>query len=112
MRLDWECVRTVMSAVEALDGRDMLAPATLPGVSEEQVVEHFRLLREAGLMEGYPAGERPLFAVRLTWAGHQLLATMRSRTLWERIKTEARDKGLELSMAVIKTLAARVLAAF
>lgn len=113
MRIDWECARAILLATEALEGpRDMVAPGTLKGFSEEEAVEHIRLLVEAGFIEGYPSGAHALFAKRLTWAGHEFLATLRSKDLWARIKTEAKDRGLALSFDVVKTLAGRLIQHF
>ena len=112
MKLDWNCVRSVMSATEALSPGDMLAPAVVPGYAEDVVIEHIRLLVEAGMVDGYPSGKRSaLFTERLTWDGHQLLATMKSPALWDRVKTEAKDRGLALSFDAIKVLAAKWLEA-
>ncbi|AAU91003.1 DUF2513 domain-containing protein [Methylococcus capsulatus] len=109
MRLDWNLARSVLEAAEALgDEKDRVAPGAFPGVAEEVAIEHFRLLCEAGLADGYPQGRSPLFLTRLTWSGHQFLATLRSRTLWSRVKAEAKDRGLALSFEVIKALAAKL----
>jgi len=41
---------------------------------------------------------------RLTMAGHDLLDTMRSASLWETIKSTAQSKGVELTFDAIKTI--------
>ena len=46
---------------------------------------------------------------RLTMAGHDLLDTMRSTTIWEKIKTTAKSKGIELTFDAIKALGALAL---
>jgi hypothetical protein len=107
MKLDWNCIRAVLTATEELTQGDMLAPGTLPGYSDDMVIEHIRLLQEAGLIEGYPAGRSARFAVRLTWNGHQFLATMKSPTLWDKVKTDAKDSGIALSFDVVKLLAGK-----
>ena len=40
----------------------------------------------------------------LTWQGHDLLDTLRSKPVWERIKTTAKDKGIELTFDAVKVL--------
>lgn len=110
MRLDWECVRAILVATEELEGeRDVVAPATLPGFTEDEVVEHIRLLCEAGFIEGFPKGPRPMFSKRLTWSGHELLATLRSKELWSQIKLTAKERSLALSFEVVKALASRLI---
>lgn len=109
MRLDWECVRAILDGAEGLAPRDLLAPGKVVGFDEETVVEHIRLLVEAKLIEGYPKGSGALFASRLTWDGHQFLAVLRSQSLWSRIKSEAKDRGLHLSFDLVRALGARLL---
>lgn len=40
----------------------------------------------------------------LSWAGHDLLDTLRSKPVWERIKTTAKEKGPELTFDAVKAL--------
>ncbi len=47
---------------------------------------------------------------KLTWAGHEFLATIRSKTVWDKIKNVIKDKGLDLSVEAIKIAAPNVLA--
>lgn len=109
MRLDWNCIREILVATESLEDGNVAAPGMFPGFSEDKVVEHIRLLVEAGFIEGYPKGAAAMFSRRLTWSGHEFLATLRSRDLWSRIKTEAKYRGLELSFELIKVLASKYL---
>lgn len=50
-----------------------------------------------------------LHSPRLSMAGHDLLETMRSATIWEKIKTTAKTKGIELTFDAIKALGAATL---
>lgn len=50
--------------------------------------------------QGYKYTSEP----RLTSKGHDLLDTMRTPVLWERIKTTAKQKGVELSFNAINVL--------
>ena len=40
----------------------------------------------------------------LTWKGHEFLDTIRSKSVWEKIKSAALEKGLELTFDTIKKL--------
>jgi hypothetical protein len=46
----------------------------------------------------------------LTWQGHELLDTIRSKPVWDKIKSTALDKGLELTFDTVKLLGAKALA--
>ncbi len=40
----------------------------------------------------------------LTWEGHDLLDTIRSKPIWEKIKSLAQAKGIELTFDAVKAL--------
>jgi hypothetical protein len=115
MKLDWELVRLILLELESsADATTILQPTEIAGYDRPLVSYHLRLLTEAGLVHGecsQSIGE-PLccYATSLTWGGHQLLETMRSKPMWNRIKTVARERGLTLSFEVIKAVAAKVVA--
>lgn len=83
---------------------------------ENKLGGHLELLVENGYIDGLQV-IRSLdgglhFGVanpRLTMAGHDLLDTMRSATVWESIKTTAKDKGIELTFDSIKAIGAYAL---
>jgi len=63
-------------------------------------VRHLLLLRDAGYIKGVrfdSLGGPGIASPELTWEGHELLDTIRSRTVWAKVKSMAKDKGLELS---------------
>lgn len=111
MKRDWEIVRSVLEEVEALgeqqfQGSQFGYAADTPN---DQVlrVRHILLLHEAGFIKGVRAdsfGGPALLSPELTWAGHELLDTIRSQTVWTRVKSLAKDKGLELTFDAVKGL--------
>ncbi|OWQ93844.1 hypothetical protein CDN99_05260 [Roseateles aquatilis] len=65
------------------------------------------LLWTAGFIEAIDAGPMTgpaILSPELTWQGHDLLDTLRSRPMWERIKTTAKEKGLQLTFDAVKGL--------
>lgn len=48
-----------------------------------------------------------LMSPELTWQGHEMLATLRSKPVCEKIKGTAQEKGIELSFDTVITLAKR-----
>ncbi len=78
---------------------------------EGRIAGHLELLVDNGYVEGIQVLRGAdghislgLSSPRLTMAGHDLLDTMRSKPIWEKIKTAAQSKGIELTFDAIKTL--------
>lgn len=129
MKRDWDLLRKQLTDIE--EGRDVLADipdapkwtddltweayddlAKDQRAIEERIAGHLELLIDNGYVEGLQVlrGADNHFAYgpsapRLTMAGHDLLDTMRSTTIWESIKSTARTKGIELTFDAIKALA-------
>ncbi|KAA0089765.1 DUF2513 domain-containing protein [Paraburkholderia sp. T12-10] len=129
MKRDWDLLRKQLTDIE--EGRDVLADipdapkwtddltweayddlAKDQRAIEERIAGHLELLIDSGYVEGLQVlrGADNHFAYgssapRLTMAGHDLLDTMRSTTIWESIKSTARTKGIELTFDAIKALA-------
>jgi hypothetical protein len=40
----------------------------------------------------------------LTWRGHELLDTIRSKPVWEKIKSTVQEKGIELTFDTVIAL--------
>lgn len=133
MKRDWDLLREQLIAIEEDSDfkKDVLGaiptqPEWLDDQSEQEYLKaladyrkieqrvfgHLELLVNNGFVEGLNIGRDSggfhfsIFHPRLTMAGHDLLDTMRSKTLWTQIKSMARDKSLELSFDVIKSLGA------
>jgi hypothetical protein len=111
MKRDWDVIRQVLVEVEALD--DESRGSATYGRGEEQPeadsvkAAHALLLWKAGYLEGVDGATTmgpALFAPDLSWAGHDLLDTLRSEAVWERIKITAKEKGLELTFDAVKAL--------
>jgi len=114
MKRDWDLVREILLHLEACEStRGNLRPGDLAGYDEERVSYHVQIMIEAGLIEGECAKTiaRPLYCMahRLTWAGHEFLDQVRSHAAWNRIKGLAREKGLDMTLEVIKLAAKLVL---
>jgi hypothetical protein len=109
MKRDWDVLRDVLIEVEALNSA---AFETIqygpPSESDNHAKdEHAFLLWQAGFVRGVDASSNDgdtVLAQGLTWAGHDLLETIRSKAIWERIKSTAKEKGIELTFEAVKTL--------
>ncbi len=111
MKRDWEIIRSVLEEVEGLEEQQfqgtqyMYDQNSLP--DEVVKVRHLLLLRDAGFVKSASTNtiSIPLIiAPELTWQGHELLDTIRSKTVWAKVKTMAKDKGLELTFDAVKAL--------
>ncbi|MGQ0430350.1 MAG: DUF2513 domain-containing protein [Gammaproteobacteria bacterium] len=110
MKRDWDVIRQVLTEIEE-DNQDRLTY----GDQEDRIkTRHAFLLRDAGFISGIDASTmegKALLTPELTWEGHELLATIRSKPLWEKITKAAQDKGIELSFEAVIALAKTALAA-
>lgn len=130
MKRDWDLLRKQLTNIE--EGRNVVAdipeePTWGDGISgeeydkafreyrdvEERILGHLELLVDAGFIQGIQiirgADGAPYYGLaspRLTMAGHDLLDTMRSSSIWESIKSTAKDKGIELTFDAVKALGA------
>jgi hypothetical protein len=107
MKRDPDLIRDLMLTLEGADGAESLAVPIIPGYSQTQVDHHFRLLVEAGLASAaYTSPDtRRWFAIRLTWAGHDYLDTIRDPAIWRHTKNAMHKAGswsLETMGAIAK----------
>ncbi|MGQ0621695.1 MAG: DUF2513 domain-containing protein [Panacagrimonas sp.] len=113
MTRNWDVMRLILVTMEEqAAGEFQLYPRDFAPVDPETVVYHLRLLRKGGYIEGadrnmpgVPAGEG-FIAMNLTLQGHDLADTLKSKTVWARIQSTARLKGIELTFDTVKVLAA------
>lgn len=110
MKRDWDLVRKILLAVEALgDTQSYVEHDAIQGTDPETLSYHIYILIEAGLLKGVcnQGLDGPLrcAASSMTWAGHEFLDQVRSSGMWNKVKTIAREKALTLSFDVIKATA-------
>jgi hypothetical protein len=97
----WDTIRFVLEEIEGLGEQQFHGARYSYGqdtpLDETVRVRHLLLLRDAGYIKGVRfdslGGGPGIASPELTWEGHELLDTIRSRT----VKSMAKDKGLELS---------------
>jgi hypothetical protein len=111
MKRNWDVIREVLIEVESLgfNERSRFDYSLSYRETEENTskAEHALLLWKAGFINAVDAGSMDgpaILSPELTWQGHELLEVMRSKPVWDRIKSVAADKGLELSFEAILAL--------
>lgn len=114
MKRDWDMVRAILLEVQNMTPveRDK-ASYELPHLSDDPEAIHAFMLYDAGFLKGIKGdadGGRSLLDPELTWAGQDLLASIESKPVWERVKHIATEKGLEMSFDQVKLLAIKATA--
>lgn len=102
MRRDWELIRALLLRLEAEESATAhLVAQPIAGFDADLVGYHLDLLDQAGLIVARRAGSQ-VVAIRLTWAGHELLDAIRRDSVWNRAKGLLREKGLDVSLEALK----------
>jgi hypothetical protein len=113
MKRDMDLAREILLAVEALGPNDTLDQGGLPHRNSTEVGYHIGLLHEAGLLKAIDARSfgniYAWIAQSLTWDGHEFLDSIRSDTVWQKVKGQAASKGVDLTFDTIKAIAAAVM---
>lgn len=111
MKRNWDTIRSVLEEVEGLGEQQFQGAQYSYGqdtpTEKTERVRHLFLLHEAGFIKGNRAdmlSGLSILSPELTWEGHELLNTIRPKTVWNKVKTIAQSKGLELSFDAVKAL--------
>lgn len=109
MKRNWDTIRRILLAVEQLpDENSRIINYALPGIDPDEAAYHMRLLLDAGLIDGLCRNDTVpswCYATGLTWAWHEFLDRIRTDTAWNRIKTTASDKSLDMSFDTLMAVA-------
>lgn len=109
MKRDLDCCRKLLLAVEA----DASAWA-IAGYSRATLEEHVRLLSEVGYLQVTNLADMDGddFRVdRLTWAGHEFLASARNESVWQSVRADLRKRSIDVPLSVMSELLKRGVAA-
>lgn len=113
MRRSWDVIRKIMIKLEEIPNEcGELESDSVPGVDNDTAFYHMRLMIEAGLaVGGCPEtfGRSHGHLLRLTWDGHELIDKIRRDSVWNAIKETAKNKSIDLSVDVVKTIAKTVI---
>jgi hypothetical protein len=102
MQRDWEVVRKILLAVEALPTEAEHPDLAIKDVAAATMVYHLRLLIEAGFVRGRVDAAYACTVSALTWRGHELLDEIRDDQLWDRVKDKAHLQGLNMTVDVLR----------
>lgn len=110
MKRDWDVIREVLLAVEANSSRELHFDVSED--DERKTAEHAFLLWKSGFLDGIDGSSMEsdyVIVTGLSWTGHDLLQTIQSKPVWERIKSTAQEKGVDLTFDVVKRLGSMAL---
>lgn len=95
MTRDLELIRHLLLAIEEAPTAELLRPPAIVGYAQVMVDHHVRLLIEAGLAVAAAETRNPRgwLALRLSWAGHEYLDTIRDPLIWRYTHRAARRVG-------------------
>ena|SRR6185437_16349605 len=105
MKMDTNLIRRVLVEAEKLPDDGAFHDISIEGFTEAEISNHVRLCTEAGFVDA-----RDLTTAsgicwkpkRLTYAGHEFLAGIRSDTVWEKAKALALKSTGTLSIEALK----------
>ncbi|HCG05611.1 MAG TPA: hypothetical protein DEV75_12225 [Desulfovibrio sp.] len=111
MKRNWDIIRDILIEVEEIDPANRRTTGfdfeQTDDPSQSLKNEHIHLLFRSGFIEGIDVSSQDgggMINPNLTWEGHDLLDTIRSKPIWEKIKSLAQAKGIELTFDAVKAL--------
>lgn len=112
MRLNPDCMRAVLLVLEDSDYGKTVYQKDLYSqleneYSHEDIDYSISKLKEAGFInariKSYDNGQSPIIYIDdITYEGHQFLSSIRSNTIWEKVKEKLTDKGIDSVLAFSK----------
>lgn len=109
MKRNWDAIREVLIAIEDDNYDEYLEDSE----NQDIIIKNTALLIQAGFIDGKILNSIDMNADvlvnDLTWQGHELLDTIRSKPVWDKIKSTALDKGLELTFDTVRAIGAKVI---
>ena len=98
---DMDLIRSLALKIEASEEPVDSDAISIEGRSPEEMIYHVRLMVEADLVVAADLttrhGARYLVA-RLSWKGHDFVEAAKNDSIWGRIKTVTKDRGVALSL--------------
>ena len=115
MKRDMGLIREILLQVEARPSVNDWGPVEIDGQSQEEISYHVKMLDDDGLLEALdmrtlgPDGFKydPKF---LTARGHDFLDSIRSPSVWGKVKQQLAVVGGSASLEVVKTIAKKAVA--
>jgi Hypothetical protein (DUF2513) len=116
MKRDWNIIRAILLNLEASPTPNAALNAKkLVPFDEQAAAYNMRLLSEGGYIQAIiresMTGDGQIavaIARSLTSAGHELLDTIRSESVWAKIQDKVRKEGLDMTIDVVLLLGRKI----
>ena len=117
MKRDWEIIREILVRLEsAATPNTYLNAETISEYPVQEVAYNMRLLSQAGYIKAKiletstGSGEiGAALAMHLTNTGHELLDTVRSESVWTKVKDTFKSKGVEMTFDLVMSVGKKVM---
>ena len=117
MKRDWEIIREILVRLEAAGTPSTFLNAeTISAYPVQEVAYNIRLLSQAGLVKAQIQETHDgtghigkAIARYVTQEGHDLLDTMRSEKVWNKIKETFKSKGVEMTFDLVLSVGKKVM---
>lgn len=110
MKRNMDLIRELLFYIEENYKGDLLIIDTFENYSNAEILYHFELMSQAGLISGkvtrFISGEGIIECKGLAWAGQDFLTNIKNESVWKDVKKTAKEKGLDLTINIISTIAA------
>lgn len=114
---NWTIIREILLKLEAANTPNTVLDANnLPPYPEQEVAYNMRLLVDAGYVKGNildssdGGGLIASALVRsLTNNGHELLDTIRSDTVWNKVQETFKTKGVEMTFDLVTAVGKKIM---
>ena len=112
-----DLIRDILIFAEQQDNSWFAKSIEIKDGGHNDIVYNIGLAIDAGFLDGKDANSmgpdgKDFLVHGMTYNGHEFLDHIRSDTVWDKLKTMARDKGIDLTVELVKQLAPKVVAGF
>jgi len=107
MKRDMELVRKILMVLAEHEGESFVGRLNIDGYNNEIVDYHISIMLDGGLLTGRSQrGDDRLLCndIKISWLGNDLLEAIKNDTTWEKMKTFAKSKGLNISDIPVEML--------
>jgi hypothetical protein len=114
---NWTIIRAILLKLEeAKTPNTVLNANNLPPFSEQDVAYNMRLLSEAGYIKANiresSRGDGAIAAAlarSLSNSGHELLDTIRSDTVWNKVQDKFKSSGVEMTFDLVLSVGKKIM---